>query len=249
MPVDSYSASPAGPIAYVSDGALRLLAPGAGTRTIVGSGASSPVWSPGGQRLAFAADGVWLYDMASGQQSRLADEGVPLAWSNDSSQLLVRGSDGSPIVTDTDGGKALKLPIEPVGEAGWLPGRNVAWMVDTGLRMLATGDALTLSTILGNAVPTTGGFARPDDKFQLLADRGAGLQRHVVDLADPRLAVVADGPPLGIPNGSEFAWAPDGRLGAVAGRNGLKLLDPLTGAQAPLVGASARDPQWVLSVD
>jgi hypothetical protein len=211
------------------------------------------VWSSDGRSLAYAADGVWLYDVASGQRTRLTDEGEPLAWSDDGEQLLVRGKGGVPIVARFaargEAGTTTKLPIDPVGDAGWLPGRPVAWLVDPGLRMLMSDDTPMLATMLGRSVPTTGGFARPDDWFLVLADRGAGLQLHMVDLADPRLAIIADGPPLAIPSDSSFVWAPDGRHGAVAGRDGLKLLDPATGAQVPLVGEPSRSPQWVPPTD
>ncbi|MFN2116029.1 MAG: hypothetical protein ACK2T6_09950 [Anaerolineae bacterium] len=248
-PVETYAVTPGGRIAYISEGVLRVQIDDDSWRTAALSGASSPVWSADGTALAYAADGVWLVAPDTGEQTRIAPTGAPLAWSADGGQLLVRDDSGAPMLARVDGSRAVVLPIAPVGEAGWLPDRPAAWMLGPGLRMLTSGREITLSTLLDGDTRTSDGFALPGERFQLLADRGDGLRRHVVDLADPALAVVADGPSLPLAADAGFAWAPDGRLGAVAGTDGLTLLDPLTGARVHLVAEPSRDLQWAAPTD
>jgi hypothetical protein len=204
----------------------------------------APTWSGDGRLLAYAADGIWVRDLATGAARRLADEGEPLAWSHDSRWLLARAEDGAPILVDVAAGSSMLLPLDAVADAGWLPDAPVAWLTGPGLRLLTADDPPMLTTLLEASVPTYAGHAAPGDMLLFMADRGAGVRKHSVDLAADTLTVVADGPLLDLSRPSDFAWAPDGRNAAAATDVGLYLLDPGSGGVVPLVPGAARMPQW-----
>jgi hypothetical protein len=231
-------------VAYVVDGAVRVAAPGSSTLTLVETGGGAPRWSRDGRFLAFAADGTRVYDAATGRTSQLSTEGSPVAWSSDEGKLLLRGLDGMPVLASMDGSRELRLPIAPVTDGGWLPDVPVAWLSGAGLRLLTAEDPPMLTTLLDTTVPTFAGHLDADGRLLFMADRGAGVRKHVVDLDAATLTVEADGPLLDVPDRTAFAWAPDGRNAAVATQAGLYLVDPGSGGAVPLVLQATERPRW-----
>jgi hypothetical protein len=240
--VDTYAVSPSGVTAYVSDGALRLVVPEADPLFVDDAEPQRLIWSRDGRRLAYENQGVWSYDVVGGRRTLLAEEGSPKAWSRDASQLLVMGRD-SPELIDVQAGSSRTLPVAPAADAGWLSDRDTIWLADPGLRLVTLRDTLLVTTLFESG-ETRHVFVRPDHKL-LLWVTGDLWTPNLVDLTAPVLGARPLGPQARIPLGGEYAWAPDGRHGALASSGGLVLVDPTTGAQVPLSSASASDPQWV----
>jgi hypothetical protein len=245
-PITGYAVSPAGYIASVSGGTLSVDIPGRTPITVAGAGASSPAWSRDSRLLAFAADGLRVFDVVTGATEQLHASGSPLAWSTDASQLLVRGADGRPAVVDGRDGRTLDLPLPTTVVAGWLPDRPVGWVAGAGLHLVTTADPITLGGVIEERSSVAAASVRPDLHLLALADRGDGLRGYDVDLEAPSLDVRSIGPALPTTPGGGYSWAPDGRTVAVADRDGVGLMDPFTGARLSLVGRAARLPQWVL---
>jgi hypothetical protein len=230
--------------AYVSDGALRLVVPGSESLVVAEGEAGSPVWSRDGRRLAYEADGVWLYDMVGGRRSELGLDGRPVAFSRDGRWLLVMDEDAARVV-EIEEGEVRDLPVEDWSEGGWLTDRDVVWLADPGLRLVTVRETLLLSTLLerGGARHV---FVRPDLQLLVWVEGKSGWEPNVVDLAATVLEARPFGPESDSVEGSDFTWSPDGRHGALAGPDGVQLLDPVTGALIPLADPPAADPQWVL---
>ena len=245
-PVTAYHVSPAGLIASTSDGALTVTAPGSEPRLLAASGASAPLWSRDGRQLAYAADGVWVLDMARNLQARQSPDGEPLAWSANGDRLLVSRPSGRLAILDLLGGTVADLPLGTVDEAGWLPDRDVAWLAGGGLRLVAFEDAISLLPVIDASIAVLHPYVRPDLRLLAMVAKGDGFQPHVVDMTAPAVAAVPAGTTVTLPAGAGFAWAPDGRTAAVASSGGLELLDPMSGARAPLVTDAVRAPQWLL---
>ena len=242
--LSAYALSPTGDVAYALDGALTVASVDGPPWLVVAAGASVPLWSADGRRLAYAADGVWLFDTAHGVAEAVAAGGAPLAWSGDGATLVVRAADGGPLVVDVATGLVLRVPLAPVTSGGWVPGLPVAWLAGAGLHLLTVADPPTLGRVLEETAAVAAATVTDDQRLVALADRGDGMRAYEVDLTAPMLTPRAVGPLLQLPLGTGFAWAPDGRNVAVANADGLSLLDTATGARVPLVRRQARQPRW-----
>ncbi len=242
--VEEYAVSASGLAACVTRGDLGLVVPDAETLQIA-AGASSPVWSRDGRRLAYGQDGVWVYDTVGGRRTNLALEGRPLAFSRDGTWLLAASLE-SVSVYNLETGSERHLGERSAGIGGWLTDRDVVWLADPGLHLVTLRETLLFTTLL-----ETGGvsnvFVRPDLKLLAWTEGEAGWVPNLVDLAAPVLSAVPFGPESEALIGADFSWAPDGRHGALADESGLALFDPATGASVPLSDTPAREPQWVLS--
>lgn len=248
--VDAFAVSQTGAVAFTSGGGLYLLAPETGAVTPLDPMGDAPVWSRGGYQLAYAADGLQVYDVVRRQLFTVARDGVPLAWSRDGARLLARRADGGLALIAVATQSAVDLPVFGVTAAGWLPDRDVAWLVDgQGLALLSAGAALMTNRVAGlPPEPALGDdvMVRPDGRLLVAARSPAGLTVFGVDLAAGSLSAVPSGPATPLPD-ADFDWAPDGRHAALAGPEGVALFDPLAGAQVPIVAGPARQPRWVLT--
>jgi hypothetical protein len=249
-PVSEYAVTPGGLLAWVAldTGILQLLAPG-GEPIPVARDARRPVWSPDGRQLAYAADGVYAYQLGSAARRRLADGGEPLAWNRDGRWLALRRPDGGLSLASAAGARQ-DLPIGGVQLAGWLPDRDVVWAGGEGLVLVTVGDTVQQARLLEPAVKVLAANATADGRLLALADAGEGPRQYRVDLAAALPAAVPDGPPLaGLPDLEGLAWAPGGQLLAVAPETGpLGLLAPANGAGVGLVPEGGQRPAWVLAV-
>jgi hypothetical protein len=245
-PVYTFQVSATGSVAYTRGGALRLVAAGLASRELAAAPASDPVWSRDGRRLAYAMDGVRVYDVSRDDTALVTGAGTPLAWSPDGDRLLIRDADGQALAVDLASGTRVALPIGVVSEAGWLPDRDVAWLAGPGLRLVSFDGPLTVLTAIDPGVAVGDGFVRPDLRLLALRQEGASSRAVGVDLTATSVAADPIGPVLDL-GGADFAWAPDGRTAAVAGPGGLDVVDVTTGARVPLVTDPARRPQWVLT--
>lgn len=247
LPVDAYDVASSGIIAFSSGGGIYLSSPGMNAPSKLIEPARTPVWSRNGRKLAYGAPGgVYAYDIVSRQHAQLTDRGEPMAWSRDAAWLLVGLPGGRIAVVSAATATRNDLPFEGVDEAGWLPDRDVIWMAGDGLRLLALGEEWVQTTLLPPDVRTSNVFVRPDDTLLVIADTGVGPALHGVNLASDDLTVRRFGPPIPIGSPDNAAWAPDGRHMALAGADGVALLDPFTGAEVPLIALPAARPEWVL---
>lgn len=249
-PVDAYAASQTGPVAFTSAGGLYLLAPDTGAITPLDPGGAAPVWSRSGYQLAYTAGGLQMYDLVRRQHFTMAQDGVPLAWSRDGARLLARRADGRLALIRVATQSAVDLPLFGIAAAGWLPDRDVAWLTDgERLDLLTAGAALMVNHVSGLDAGLSIAddvMVRPDGRLLVAARSSVGLTAFGVDLASGSVAAVASGPTIPLP-GADFDWAPDGRHAALAGPDGVALVDPIAGAQVQMVAGPARQPRWVLT--
>ncbi len=249
-PVDAYAVSQTGPVAFTSAGGLYLLAPATGAITPLDPGGAAPVWSRSGYQLAYTAGGLQVYDLVRRQHFTMAQDGVPLAWSRDGARLLARRADGRLALIQVATQSAVDLPLFGIAAAGWLPDRDVAWLTDgERLDLLTAGAALTVNRVSGLDAGLSIAddvMVRPDGRLLVAARSSAGLTAFGVDLASGSVAAVPSGPTTPLP-GADFDWAPDGRHAALAGPDGVALVDPIAGAQVQMVAGPARQPRWVLT--
>jgi hypothetical protein len=111
---------------------------------------------------------------------------------------------------------------------------------------VAFENATSLLTVIDGSIPVVHPFVRPDLRLLAMVANGNAYQPHIVDMTAPAVAAIPAGATVTLPAGAGFAWAPDGRTAAVASSGGLELLDPASGARAPMVADAARAPQWLL---
>ena len=83
-----------GNLAYISDGGLWLANAGGGeARLLIETGASAPLWSPDGLRLAYQYEGLKIFDATNGSGLALValesgDSCTPRAWSPSGRQMV-----------------------------------------------------------------------------------------------------------------------------------------------------------------
>lgn len=250
-PVTDYAVAASGLVAFVAGdgGALKLMAPGAQPVTIAPAKAAAPVWAPDGRRLAYAQDGVFAYDLGTGQSKRLLDdEATPLAWSRDGRWLALRRAGDGGLTLVSSAGARQDLPIGPVVVAGWLPDRDVLWVGGRGLVLLTVGATVEQTRLLAKSVKVLAGTVTADRRLLALGDDGRGAREYTTDLGAAVLNAEVTGPLLpALPPPEDLAWAPGGQALAAGylGR-GLDLLAPGSGAAVVLVPGGGRRPAWVL---
>lgn len=257
---DAFAVSTLGFIARRQGGAITVLAPTGGVRTLVapdnegedGRGhddVQGPVWSRDGHLLAYRAGGrLTVFDLVSFVERDFEADGAPLGFSRDGRWLLVGRADGPIGLVDVDTGAAQTVAFAGgLGQpAGWLPDRNVAWSAGAGLQFVTVDDPLTITPVIEAPTRVSTALVRSDRQLLVLVERGAGSALAMVDLTAGTLRADVVGAPLDVPPDADLAWAPDGRTVAVAEADGLSLVDPATGARVPLVRGPAGRPAWVI---
>jgi hypothetical protein len=138
-------ASDHGVIAFVRDGDIRVINPdGTATTRLTDLGdASSPAWSPDGERIAFVrADDpfgqgdLWVMNADGTGQQLLVDDVRTPAWSPDG-ERIVFSRDGLLFVADVDGGPATQLtepdhPHASHSDPDWSPDGSRIVFIDWG---------------------------------------------------------------------------------------------------------------------
>ena len=246
--VEGYAVSIGGRVAYSAGGQLVLLE-GRDARVIAeGRIGRVLVWSLDGLRLAYIAGALRVHDIRSGRDLVTELASAPLAWSADGRQLLALGPSGQlqRIVLDPDRAEARDLPIDGVTSAGWLPGREAAWLAGAGLRLLTLEPSLQLTEILPPEQRTEALLARSDDRLLALSMEAGRRQPLIIDMTARQLRAEPLGPELA-DAGLELVFAPGGRLAALAGPEGLALFDPVGGGRVSLLRRPARAPSWSLA--
>jgi len=252
---DSYAISTLGFIARQRGAAMTVQSPTGSVRTIYApesddDDVSRPVWSRDGHVLAYAVhDTLRAFDIVTYSEREVGTAGVaPLAFSRDSRWLLVGLDNGFIGLVEMATGERTIVPFEEgVGyPAGWLPDRNVLWSAGRGLRFVTVADPLTITPVIEPDVATSTVLVRSDQRALVLVERGSGSALAQVDLTAPTIVAEIVGAPIDVSTHADLAWAPDGRTIAVAGEDGLALVDPATGARVPLIDGPTRDPTWIL---
>lgn len=140
-----------------------------GQRRTIATG-SSAFLSPDGSQVAYARDGLRLFDIASGQD-RLLPAGQtyrPLAWSRDGAQLLL-GGDGLAVL-NADGSDLRTVPGDTqyvVAVAGWPEGQQIVVS-----RLTANGTELQSLELTSGAAQSLHVFNNVKGGFPALSSDG-----------------------------------------------------------------------------
>jgi Tol biopolymer transport system component len=198
--VDAFDASPAdGTIAYVSQRQLLLVNRDGTNRRVVadlGEGcAGYPAWSADGSRLAYASNGIRIYNPATGEDRLLIPNHggdappseiaiySPVEWSPDGTKLLVSiglyESSEMGILSSADGSVLARLPS---GMHAWRNDSQAVFAasayypmisgMEPGLRQITAAGADT--ALIGNAF-IWWPFHRPDNQLAFFVSRPAGM--------------------------------------------------------------------------
>ena len=213
--VDDYALSPAdGSIAYVCQNQLILIRRDGTDRRIIsdfGEGyGGAPAWSPGGL-LAYAHEGIRLYDPATGEDRLLKENGSgesigdiavysPIAWSPDGSELLVtigyyEGAELG-ILSVGDGSVTARAPCNtmPVWKRDstgfYIASSSYPGMVGIEPGLWFTGPGSDVTPVIQNAF-VWWPFHRPDGQLAYFVSRPAG--RDVTKYSIQMVASAADG--------------------------------------------------------
>lgn len=172
-----------------------------GQRRTIATG-SSAFLSPDGSQVAYARDGLRLFDIASGQD-RLLPAGQtyrPLAWSPDGAQLLL-GGDGLAVL-NADGSDLRTVPGDTqyvVAVAGWPEGQQIVVS-----RLTANGTELQSLDLSSGAAQSLhvfnnvkGGFPAlsPDGRYATYGEQlfgGFNYSLHLVELPKGAPRVLAE---------------------------------------------------------
>lgn len=249
--VTAFAVSSLGDVAYVQDRELKLRLPGGEPPFVLldDGGAPAPVWSPDGRRLAWGDGEISVYEVAGGRRGALPGAGKPLAWSRDAGRLLVAAPGGEMALIAADGSDVTPLPVAPGRQAGWLADRDVVWLAGPGLRLLTLDDPLQLTRLAPESAAVGPVFLRPDRTLLAIVagSSGAGAEAKAVDLKRDTLSLATVGPGILLANGDAFAWAPDGRTGAVVGPKGVSLVDTVSGGRVRILDEAAASPAWAVA--
>ncbi len=248
-PILDYAVASDGRIAY-SRGDRLMLAEGNSRRVLTPTAASDMLWSRDGRHLAYSHQGRLHWGVPGFEPLEATDiDAEPLAWSPDGRRLLAREAAGLVIFEpEAEGTGPVRLPIDGVRSAGWLPGRDAVWLAGDGLRILGFEPAFAVSELLPPILNTGASFLRADDHLVTLVGAGDSRQVRILDLSAPEANSEALGRSILEDPDSELAWAPGGRFAALAGPNGLELFDPAAGLRLTLLRRPASRPSWHLSL-
>jgi len=196
----------------------------------------NPSWSPDGSQLAFSSDrggamDVWVRDMRTGRDRRVASGGTSATWSPDGSRLAYLDPQSQLRVVDVSSGEGRQVHerLNEPGRPSWSPdGRAVVMSAlhpySTRFRE-GTNQVLWVQVEPDPSSTGRGAFA-PDRWFDPLPHKSIGMRENLG--------------PVWSPNGSEMAAIVDGVLMAYpVGRDGAP-----AGAPRRLSSDHASSPSW-----
>ncbi len=147
-----------------------------------------PIASNKGTLVAFeSTDGVRVVDLATGNQTPIAREGYPIAWSKDDSKVLVQGNGTFVIAADGSGGEAASIALQEFCRAG-----------NTGTVITVAGEQssflpvdLLAYDIATDSAKSIGKGLLDSDVCEASSDGNLLVMGHtVIDLAGGRSAIV-----------------------------------------------------------
>jgi Tol biopolymer transport system component len=274
--VDSYDVSPAdGTIAFVSSRQLFLMRPDGADRRLVadfGEGRwGAPRFSPDGSLLAYAAEGIRLYEPATGSDRLLRANGSgesvagvavlsPRAWSPDGRNLLVsigyyEGAELG-ILSVADGEVTARAPLADM--YAWKNDGSGVLLASAWYPELAGGDPGLWLAVPGQDVAPLipdafvwWPFQRPDGQLAYFISRPAG--RSITAYRAQMAASAADGSgehllrnavlELDIRDSFTALWAADGSAALV------RIFRPVSGAREILLLPAGDGPAVFLGTD
>ena len=215
------------------------------------TGGEDPAWSPSGDRLAFLrGEALWVREMASGAELRLADVAVfaPFSeahvtspsWSPDGQEIAyVRpGLKISVAHADGSGVRRLTSGLDRQVAPAWSPdGQRIAFMSDRGdsfdIWMIHPDGSETARLTTGDADESLPAWSPNGGRIAFLRSTGAGYGKAALLVMggeggfERRIAVDAHGfsQPVWSPDGSQIAFS----SGRECGRWGLYVVDPDSG--------------------
>jgi TolB protein len=148
--LESYDISPADEsVAFVSQRRMYLADRNGSNQRLVADPGSNPVWSPDGRSVAYAAGGIHVYDVASGQDRMLitnVDNGPalgftvyrPVSWSPDGTRILASigfyEGEGLGILSVADGSILANASMENM--VAWNNDSRTVFVASSGYRQM-----------------------------------------------------------------------------------------------------------------